>query len=111
MNKRLNELKMKKEMIENSGLTDLHYYKFIVDQIAEIEAVEHYEFMMRGDRSVVAAIFDKMGIKLAPEELREFRVAGDPLPAEFLKGASEAMDDVRKGNRSPYIRKSSRKGS
>ncbi len=111
MNKRLNELKMKKEMIENSGLTDLHYYKFIVDQIAEIEAVEHYEFMMRGDRSVVAAIFDKMGIKLAPEELREFRVDGDPLPADFLKGASDAMDDVREGNVTPYVRKSSRKGS
>lgn len=72
MNKRLDELKMRKDMIEHSGLTDLHHYKVIVDQIAEMEAVEHYEFMMRGDRSVVTAIFDKMGIKLAPEELREF---------------------------------------
>jgi len=111
MNKRLEELKSYKAILEGAGCTDMPHYKQTLDEIAEIEAVEHYEFMMRGDRSVVAAIFDKMGIKLAPEELRGFRVAGDPLPADFLKGASEAMDDVRKGNVTPYVRKSNRKGS
>ena len=111
MNKRLEQLKRYKSELERVGGESWVEYKKTTDAIAEIEAVEHYEFMMRGDRSVVAAIFDKMGIKLAPEELREFRVAGDPLPADFLKGASDAMDDVRKGNGSPYVRKSNRKGS
>lgn len=73
MNKRLGELKSYKAILEGADCTGMPHYKRTLDEIAEIEAVEHYEFMMRGDRSVVLAIFDRMGIKLAPEELREFQ--------------------------------------
>jgi len=111
MNKNLEEYKNAKKLIEEQGMTHHPYYQTICEEVMLLEAENYHDFMMRGDRGIVLALFDKMGIKLAPEELRGFRVDGDPLPADFLKGASDAMDDVRKGNRSPYIRKSSRKGS
>lgn len=41
------------------------------DWVAEYE---YGEFMMRGEEEVFMAVMDKLGVKLEPEELRDFQI-------------------------------------
>ena len=74
MNKRLEELKSYKAILEEAECMKWPQYKKTIKEIREIEAANYYDFMMRGDRGVVLALFDSMDIKLAPKELRDFKV-------------------------------------